>query len=132
MMRVMSSEGVRPLPPPSYGKLLEVAYQLGRADGLRAGDLDLPEDPEELSYRFRGRDSSEFADWLWGAHRGRAPAGLTVNAGHWYIQGFRDGLAMFREPASARFRPADEGGRADRLPSSHAAPAHREPAPRRP
>lgn len=113
-MRANPPQDMRPLPPPSYGQLLAAAYQLGRADGLDAGRLALPEDPDTLGCRFRGRDPTQFAQWLWRARPGSPPAGLAVNAGHWYTQGFRDGIAASRPRRSVGSVPADAAAAAER------------------
>jgi hypothetical protein len=82
---------IHPGPSP-YRRLLETAYEMGLADAGLARRLGLAEDPTELGVRCRGRSPDEFAGWLWRDRPDPAPAGL-VNAGAWYLQGFRDGLA---------------------------------------
>jgi hypothetical protein len=90
-----ASAPLRPLP---YAVLLDRAYQLGWADGRLAGDLGLPEDPTAPAASCRTGDPVGFARTLWAARPGRPPSGLTLNAAHWYGQGFRDGLANASAP----------------------------------
>jgi hypothetical protein len=85
-----------------YPRLLGVAYELGRADGCLARDLqacDLrawgeAQDDGRPGDRCRGRAPQEFAALLWADRPGAPPAGLEVNAPLWYAAGFRAGLVQ--------------------------------------
>jgi hypothetical protein len=97
-------------PEPPYPRLLAVAYQLGRADGRLARDLQAcggAEDGVRPGDRCRGRAPQEFAALLWADRPGTPPAGLEVNAPLWYAAGFHAGLAEPSEcPRPALGRPA--------------------------
>ena len=80
----------------SYQELLDSAYELGRTDGRDAGDLEPADVVDRIGAWCRGRAPEEFAVHLWARRRGGAPAGLTLNAPLWYVQGFTDGLAGAR------------------------------------
>ena len=86
----------RPLPRPSYADLLRTAYALGRADGLLAADFEPLDGDGPSSACPRGRDRGDFARFLWNAPGGAPPAGLAVNAPHWYAHGFQEALAEVR------------------------------------
>jgi hypothetical protein len=82
----------------SYLDLLRKAYDLGRADGVLAADVEPVEDPMPPGSCCRGRDAEGFARYLWDGPPGGPPAGLIVNAPAWYGQGFREALAEARPP----------------------------------
>ena len=87
------SEARRPLPAPSYPDLLRTAYALGRADGLLAAEFEPLQDAGTTSGCCRGRDPADFARHLWNLPDADPPAGLEVNAPHWYAHGFQEALA---------------------------------------
>jgi hypothetical protein len=90
------SETQRLLPMPSYRDLLYAAYTLGRADGQLAADLESLESAGATGACCRGSDHAEFARQLWDLPFGDPPAGLEVNAPHWYAHGFHEALAEVR------------------------------------
>jgi hypothetical protein len=51
---------------------------------------------------------SHFAGWLWSGRAGTPPAGLTTNAGLWYLDGFR---AALQDPSSDPVRASSAGDR---------------------
>ena len=81
------------LPTPSYPDLLHTAYALGRVDGLLAADFEPLESAGPSCACCRGRDPADFAHRLWNVADGAPPAGLEVNAPHWYARGFEEALA---------------------------------------
>jgi hypothetical protein len=86
---------------PSYEELLEEAQELGRLDGAFAAAFESP-DAGVLGGRSLGRTPAEFARLLWEDRPGTPPAGLELNAPHWYAAGFAEGL----ERAARRRRAA--------------------------
>jgi hypothetical protein len=82
----------------SYLDLLRKAYDLGRADGVLAADVEPVEDPMPPGSCCRGRDAEGFVRHLWDGPPGGPPTGLIVNAPAWYGQGFREALAEARPP----------------------------------
>lgn len=88
----MARTGTSPTTP-SYLHLLGRAYDLGRADGVLAVDLEPVADPGPRVSCCRGRDADGFARHLWEGRPGTPPAGLIANAPAWYGQGFREALA---------------------------------------
>jgi len=82
---------------PSYPDLLRAAYALGRVDGLLAADFE-PDDAGTSSTCCRGREAADFARLLWDEPSGDVPAGLELNAPHWYLRGFEEALAEVRTP----------------------------------
>ncbi len=102
-----------------YGRALEAARALGRADGeLEAAlGLALPEDPGPAAVGAwcRGRDPEHFAALVWGTAGATAPAGVVRNAPLWYAQGFRESLSrarMRQDPRVPAPRPAPAPGTA--------------------
>ena len=77
---------------PTYQQLLEIALELGRADGRFAAAFEAPRTSDGHAARCLGRAPEEFARLLWGRPE-EPPAGLVVNAPLWYATGFREGLA---------------------------------------
>jgi hypothetical protein len=92
-------------PSPGYRELLEVAWSLGRADGLLAARFEADE-PDPHCPVCQGRDPAAFARWLWGDQPGPPPSGLEVNAPLWYARGFATGLADERRRQADRRRDA--------------------------
>jgi hypothetical protein len=95
---------------PTYRELLEMALELGRADGQFAASFESGATAEGPAPRCLGRTPEEFAGLLWG-RAGTLPAGLEVNAPLWYATGFAEGLAATAprrhgEVAGARIRRA--------------------------
>ena len=95
---------------PTYRELLEMAQELGRADGQFAAAFESGGTAEGSAPRCLGRTPAEFARLLWG-RAGTPPAGLEVNAPLWYASGFAEGLAAARprhspDAAGARIRQA--------------------------
>ena len=74
-----------------YRQLLVEALELGRADGRFAADFEPATTPR--GDRCLGRTPGEFAVLLWEGRRGTPPAGLELNAPHWYATGYEQGLA---------------------------------------
>jgi hypothetical protein len=83
---------------PSYIRLLRKAYDLGRADGVLAADVEPVADLGPPVSCCRGRDAEGFARLLWEGRPGVPPAGLIANAPAWYGEGFREALADGRTP----------------------------------
>lgn len=78
---------------PSYPELLQEAFALGRQDGAFAAAFE-PVGPAESTGRCcQGRTPAQFARLIWGERTDRPPAGLELNAPHWYAAGFAEGLA---------------------------------------
>jgi hypothetical protein len=95
---------------PTYRDLLEMARELGRADGQFAAAFESGGTAGVPAPRCLGRTPAEFAGLLWG-RAGTPPAGLEVNAPLWYASGFAEGLAASRpghrpDAAGARTRGA--------------------------
>ena len=90
----MSGTGL--LTTPSCRDVLRAAYALGRVDGLLAADFEPLESAGPSTACCRGRDPADFARHLWDVPGGDAPAGLEVNAPHWYACGFEEALAEVR------------------------------------
>ena len=88
-------------PVPPYRALLDYAYRTGEADGMLAGQCQLPERPPAVGSCFHGRDADRFAEWLWRPRPGPPPSGLIANAGLWYLAGFRDGFRGSRAGTSS-------------------------------
>ena len=87
---------------PTYRELLEMALELGRADGQFAASFESEGTAEGPAPRCLGRTPEEFAGLLWG-RAGTPPAGLEVNAPLWYATGYSEGLA---EGVAAQAREA--------------------------
>ncbi len=85
---------------PTYRQLLEIAQELGRADGRFAAAFEAPGQVDGNTVRCLGRSPEEFARLLWGRPE-EPPSGLEVNAPLWYAAGFAEGLA---EEAAERCR----------------------------
>ncbi len=83
---------------PTYGRLLQEALELGRADGLFAAAFEAPGATSGRPDRCLGRTPAEFARMLWEGRPGRPPIGLEVNAPLWYATGFREGLQIGAVP----------------------------------
>jgi hypothetical protein len=81
---------------PSYLDLLRTAYNLGRVDGLPAADFEPLDGAGPSSACCRGRDPAVFARQLWDVPGARPPAGLEINAPHWYARGFEEALSDAR------------------------------------
>lgn len=64
----------------NYRSLLEEAFGMGRADGSSAAAEGTAGCPP-------GFDAEEFAALLWAPRPGVPPAGLVLNAPHWYAAG---------------------------------------------
>jgi hypothetical protein len=77
---------------PTYRQLLEIALELGRADGWFAAAFEAPGSGNGHAPRCLGRSPEEFARLLWG-RADEPPSGLEVNAPLWYATGFAEGLA---------------------------------------
>jgi hypothetical protein len=77
---------------PTYRQLLEIALELGRADGRFAAAFEAPGSGNGHAARCLGRSPEEFARLLWG-RPDEPPSGLEVNAPLWYATGFAEGLA---------------------------------------
>jgi hypothetical protein len=95
-------------PTPSYPDLLRTAYRWGRVDGFRAADLEPLEGADISSTSSRGCDPAGFARRLWTVPDAPPPAGLAVNAPHWYAHGFQEALAEVRAGragSQSRLRP---------------------------
>ena len=110
----MAPTGTSPTTP-SYLDLLRKAYDLGRADGVLAADVEPVADPGPPGSCCRGRDAEGFARHLWNGPPDGPPEGLIVNAPVWYGQGFREALAE-----AHRGGPADDpqGARPERRGST--------------
>jgi hypothetical protein len=104
-----------PLPTPSYSDLLHTAYALGRVDGLLAADFEPQESTGPSTACCRGRDPADFAGQLWDLPDGEPPAGLEINAPHWYARGFEEALSDAR---------AASGGYHASVPSRGTSGAH--------
>jgi hypothetical protein len=76
---------------PTYRQLLEIALELGRADGRFAAAFEAPGSGDGHAARCLGRSPEEFARLLWGRPE-EHPTGLEVNAPLWYATGFAEGL----------------------------------------
>jgi hypothetical protein len=95
---------------PTYRQLLEIALELGRADGRFAAAFEAPAPGEWPAARCLGRSPEEFARLLWGRTE-EPPTGLEVNAPLWYATGFAEGLEeeaaeQRRQVAAMRVRRA--------------------------
>jgi hypothetical protein len=93
--------GTGMLTTPSYLNALRTAFAWGRVDGLLAADFEPLESAGPSTARCRGRDPADFARHLWDVPGGDAPAGLEVNAPHWYARGFEEALAEARPTATS-------------------------------
>jgi hypothetical protein len=83
-----SAEGASP-----YLRALHTAHALGRADGRLAADLGAADlEPALPGPWCHGRDPEGLARLVWDGGPGAAPAGVVLNAPHWYAQGFREAL----------------------------------------
>jgi hypothetical protein len=81
---------------PTYPLLLEEARELGRLDGRFAAAFEPVGSTDERSGLCLGRPPRDFARLLWGQQPGNPPVGLEVNAPHWYVLGFTEGLTARR------------------------------------
>ncbi len=90
--------------PPAYQLLLEEARELGRLDGRFAAAFEPIGHTDERSGLCLGRTPREFARLLWEHRPGNPPVGLEVNAPHWYVLGFSEGLAARRAELSTADR----------------------------
>ena len=98
--------GTRLRPTPSYLDLLRAAYALGRVDGLLAADFEPLEGTGPSIACCRGRDPADLARHLWDVPGQGVPAGLEINAPHWYARGFEEALSEVRaDHGAARLRP---------------------------
>jgi hypothetical protein len=97
--------GARLRPTPSYLDLLRAAYGLGRVDGLLAADFQPLDSAGRAISCCRGRDPAVFARQLWEVPGASPPAGLEINAPHWYARGFDEALSGVRADHGAA-RPA--------------------------
>jgi hypothetical protein len=90
----------------NYRSLLEEAFGMGRADGptSAADEVGAAGSPP-------GFDADEFAALLWAPRPGTPPAGLVLNAPHWYAAGRRSAPSVRPSPAVPRPR---QHGAADR------------------
>ena len=88
--------------PPSYRKLLDAAFALGRADGTVAARCEPLETDASGGTTFRGRTPEAFARYLWGHQPGAPPSGLELNAPLWYAAGYAEGLAAERRRLDVR------------------------------
>ena len=71
-----------------YGSLLEEAFGMGRTDGgASAAFAGATTDTGEPLCG--GLEPEEFAALLWAPRPGAPPAGLVLNAPHWYAAGLR-------------------------------------------
>jgi hypothetical protein len=86
---------------PTYRQLLEMAEELGRADGLLAAALEPAGGWTGEGPRCLGRTPAEFAVLLWKGRPGTPPSGLELNAPHWYAAGFAEGLRASAAQQSA-------------------------------
>lgn len=111
------SESQRRLAMPSYRDLLHTAYTLGRADGQLAADFEPPESAGPSRPRCRGRDPADFARQLWSLPGGDPPAGLEINAPHWYAHGFQEALAEARAVRHGSLSHATSTPCSPRLPA---------------
>lgn len=92
----------------NYGSLLDEAFGLGRTDGgALAASAGPATDPG--SSLCAGLEPEEFAALLWAPRPGAPPAGLVLNAPHWYAAGLR----------SARSDPVPVRLPHPRLPGRH-------------
>jgi hypothetical protein len=78
-----------------YRDLLHSAYVRGREDGVFAARFE----PAECTGPVvgpvcQGRTPADFARALWSPRPGDPPAGLELNAPHWYARGFAEGVAL--------------------------------------
>jgi hypothetical protein len=96
--------GTQPPRTLSYPDLLLTAYALGRVDGLLAADVEPLEGMGPSSSCCRGRDPAEFARQLWAVPGESPPAGLEVNAPHWYTRGFEEALSEARADRAGSLR----------------------------
>ena len=85
-----------------YSRALEAARALGRADGRLAVEIEPAEGPATPSSRCHGLDPEDLARLVWDAGAAPPPAGVVVNASHWYAQGFREALACARAQQDRR------------------------------
>jgi hypothetical protein len=99
--------GPRLRPTPSYLDLLRAAYAWGRVDGLLAADFEPLDSAGPSIPCCRGRDPADFARHLWNVPGQGAPAGLEVNAPHWYARGFVEALSEVRADHGAARLQAD-------------------------
>jgi hypothetical protein len=89
---------------PTYQMLLEEARELGRLDGRFAADFEPAASISERSGLCLGRTPQNFARLLWEHRPGNPPVGLEVNAPHWYVLGFTEGLTARRAELGAADR----------------------------
>jgi hypothetical protein len=89
---------------PTYQMLLEEARELGRLDGRTAAAFEPTAHTNERSGLCLGRTPREFARLLWEHRPGNPPVGLEVNAPHWYLLGFTEGLTARRAEIGAADR----------------------------
>ncbi len=91
-----------------YGSLLDEAFGMGRTDGgasAAVADLAMAADGPLCG----GLEPEEFGALLWAPRPGAPPAGLVLNAPHWYAAGVR----------SARTEPRPVRGPRPRRPGQH-------------
>jgi len=86
---------------PTYRELLEMALELGRADGQFAASFESGATAEGYAPRCLGRTPAQFARLLWEGHPGMPPAGLERNAPLWYATGYAEGLGAGRVRTAA-------------------------------
>ena len=98
-----------------YSRALAAARALGRADGRLAVEIEPAEGPATPGSRCHGLDPEDLARLVWDAGAAPPPAGVVVNASHWYAQGFREALACAR---AQQVRRATGGAR----PAEHCRP----------
>jgi hypothetical protein len=89
---------------PAYQLLLEEARELGRLDGRFAAAFEPVRSTDERSGLCLGRTPREFARLLWEDRPENPPVGLEVNAPHWYVLGFTEGLTARRAELGAADR----------------------------
>jgi hypothetical protein len=87
-----------------YRSLLEEAFGMGRTDGPASAGDGATTCPA-------GLDAEEFAALLWAPRPGAPPAGVVLNAPHWYAAGRRSAPSGRHSPAVPRPR---EHGASDR------------------
>jgi hypothetical protein len=77
----------------SYRDLLDAAYVRGWDDGSFAAPFEPQDGVQCAASVCQGRTPADFARSLWHPRPGEPPAGLALNAPHWYAHGFAGALA---------------------------------------
>jgi hypothetical protein len=89
-----------------YRDLLHSAYARGWDDGSFAARFEPGECIDPVAPVCQGRTPADFARALWSSRPGEPPAGLAVNAPHWYARGFAEAVAVAGRSVGTREAPA--------------------------